>query len=610
MGQKIVECVPNFSEGSDLNKIREITKIIESVKGITLRNVDPGADTNRTVVTFTGTPDDVAEAAFLAIKKASEILDMRSHKGAHPRMGATDVCPFVPVAGVTMEECVEIARKVGIRVGEELQIPVYFYENAALIRERRDLAFVRKGEYEGLENRLKDPAWKPDCGPSQMNYKSGATAIGAREFLIAYNISLNTKETRYATDIAFELRKKGRVARTGNTFPFYFKGELDYYSSNHYPCGNCSYRAETIDKLIEHYKVSHSLDFRELCHLKEISINQIDGRGVIRAGKFDYCKAIGWYVDEYERAQLSINLTNYKITPAHAVLEEARKLAGERGLVVTGSEIVGLIPYEALIESGRFYLKQQGQSAGIPDKDILTTAVQSMGLSDLSPFDISRKVIGLPEKYEKALVDMTVRDLTDEVSRETPTPGGGSIAALAGALGAALSSMVSNLTQGKAGTENIDEIMRDNAENAQRIKEKLILAVDKDSLAFNAYMEALRLPQNTKEEKDYRLAQMDSGLKEAIDVPLQTALLSFEAMETAKTSAKNGNPNSLSDAAVGAQMAYSGVLGGILNVRINLKKVHDKSYCRTMETTCTDLQQNAVKLLEEINLFVSECMLS
>jgi len=604
MSQKLVECVPNFSEGADMAKIDEITRVIESVKGIRLLDVDPGADTNRTVVTFVGSPEEVEEAAFLAIKKASEIIDMSIHKGAHPRMGATDVCPFIPVEGVTMEDCAELARRVGKRVGEELEIPVFLYENAASSEERRNLAHVRKGEYEGLENRLKDPCWKPDFGPARFNAKAGATAISAREFLIAYNISLNTRESKYATDIAFELRKKGRVARTGNTAPFYFKGKLAYYKEDNLPCGNCDFVAKKPGELAEHYQSVHQIDFANLCSLHNVDMAKMPGRGVLRAGKFDYCKSIGWYVEEYERAQLSINLTNYKETPAHLVLEEARRLAAERGLVVTGSEIVGLVPFQALLESGKFYLEKQGQSTGIPVTDILKAAIQSMGLDDLGPFEIEKKVIGLPKNYDNALVDRTLRDLTDEVSRETPAPGGGSIAAAAGAMGAALSSMVANLTQGKAGSGEIDHIMTANAEKAQGLKDALLLAVDEDTNAFNGYMEALRLPKKSAEEKEYRLEKMDVGLKNAVHVPWLTALRSYEAIETAKVSAELGNINSITDAAVGAQIAYAGVRGGILNVLINLKDIRDIQFVKEMEEKCGDLEKKASKLLQEVNNFV------
>jgi len=604
MAHKIVECVPNFSEGADLSKIKEITDVIESVNGITLLDVDPGADTNRTVVTFIGSPENVGEAAFQAVRKASEILDMTAHSGAHPRMGATDVCPFIPVEGVTMEECADIARKVGRRIGEELEIPVFLYEEAALTEERRNLASVRKGEYEGLEERLKDPFWKPDFGPARFHAGAGATAVGAREFLIAYNISLNTREAKYATDIAFELRKKGRVARTGNTRPFYFKGKLAYYSEGVYPCGNCDFTASGVEELAAHYRDAHGLDFHELCRQRDVDITKIDGRGVIRAGKFDYCKSIGWYVDEYERAQISINLTNYRITPAHLVLDEARRLAADRGLVVTGSEIVGLVPFQALLESGKYYLEKQGQSTGIPVKDILGAAIQSMGLDDLAPFEIEKKVIGLPKEYDNALADMTLRDLTDEVSRETPAPGGGSIAAAAGAMGAALSSMVANLTQGKAGSEDLDALMTENAEKAQSLKDSLLLAVDEDTNAFNGYMEAMRLPKKTEDEKARRSAAMEKGLKEAVEVPYRTALLSCRAIETSKVSAEKGNVNSITDAAVGAQIAYTGVRGGILNVLINLKDIRDEEFVAEMEMKCSELNERAIGLLAEVNAYV------
>lgn len=338
-------------------------------------------------------------------------------------------------------------------------------------------------------------------------------------------------------------------------------------------------------------------------------MDKMPGRGVLRAGKFDYCKSIGWYVDEYERAQLSINLTNYRETPAHLVLEEARRLASERGLVVTGSEIVGLVPFQAILESGKYYLEKQGQSTGIPVRDIIKAAIQSMGLDDLAPFDIEKKVIGLPKEYDNALVDMTLRDLTDEVSRETPAPGGGSIAAAAGAMGAALSSMVSNLTQGKAGSEDIDAVMTENAEKAQVLKDALLLAVDEDTNAFNAYMNALRLPKKTAEEKEYRLEQMDAGLKEAVNVPWQTAVRSFEAIETAKVAAELGNVNSITDAAVGAQIAYAGVRGGLLNVLINLKDIRDKDFVEEMEKKCAELEIKATKLLKMINYFVDNKLL-
>ena len=452
MSQRIIECVPNFSEGRDSAKINQIAESIKSVPGIDLLSVEPGADTHRTVMTFVGEPEAVGEAAFRAIACAAQLIDMSQHKGEHPRMGATDVCPFVPVQGTTMMECAELARKVGKRVGEQLGIPVYLYEQAASSPERTNLAEVRRGEYEGLENKLRDPQWKPDFGPAKLNVRSGATAIGAREFLIAYNITLNSNDKQHATDIAFELREKGRVARTGRIQPYYFKGKKLSYAPGVFPCGSCSFVGESYAEVSNHCEKTHAYDLTALLKSNDLDVGQLIGKNVFRPGKFKECKAIGWYVDEFKRAQISINLTNYKITPPHLVLEEARRLAAERGLVVTGSEIVGLIPYQALLESGKFYLEKQGRTLGMPVSDVLRTAVFSMGLADVTPFELSKKVIGLPVDPDKALVKLSVRALTDEVSRDTPAPGGGSIAALAGALGAALASMVATLTHGKEGS--------------------------------------------------------------------------------------------------------------------------------------------------------------
>lgn len=594
---KIIECVPNFSEGKDLAKIRDITTVIEAVPGITVLDVDPGADTNRTVVTFIGSPESVAEAAFLAIKRASELIDMSVHSGEHPRMGATDVCPFVPVEGVTMEDCVALAHAVGKRVGEQLSIPVYFYEEAARKENRRNLATVRKGEYEGLAEKLKDPQWKPDCGPDRFNAKSGATIIGAREFLIAYNISLNTSYTKYATDIAFELRRKGRVARSGNIHPFYFRGDILFYKEKQFPCGNCDYVASDEKELHSHYRTEHDIDFTMLCEERGYECNNLVGQKVLRAGMFDHCKAIGWYVDQYKRAQISINLTNYKITPPHVVLEKARELAAQRGLVVTGSEIVGVIPYAALYQAGRYYLQNQKRSVGIPGSDVLRTAVQSMGLSDVSPFEIEKKVIGLPKHASNALVMMKVKDFTDEVSRDTPAPGGGSIAALCGSLGAALASMVANLSFEKS---NAGTTMTSIATQCQKIKDELLTAVDEDTNAFNAFLEALRLPKNTPEEIKIRAKKMQEGLKTAITVPYRTAEASYEAMIQCKEAVINGNPNSITDAAVGSQIAFTGVRGGVWNVLINLKDIKDSDYRQQMQHQCGTLMKKASDLLNEI----------
>ena len=599
MSHQIVECVPNFSEGRDPAKIRQITDAIEAVPGVRLLSVEIGADTNRSVVTFVGAPEAVLEGAFRGISKAAQVIDMSQHKGAHPRMGATDVCPFVPVEGVSMQDCVALARRLGERVGEELAIPVYLYEAAASSPARRNLADVRKGEYEGLSRKLADPEWKPDFGPAQMNVKSGATVIGAREFLIAYNITLNTTDKQLATEIAFELREKGRVARVGNTKPFYFKGRKLAYAEGSFPCGTCGFVAKTYGEVRQHCRDTHDYDLDALLRANDLDPENVIGQSVYRPGIFKACKAIGWYVDEYKRAQISINLTNYKTTPAHLVLEEARKLASERGIVVTGSEVVGLIPYPALLESGRFYLKKLGKPAGIPNPDVLRTAVFSMGLADVSPFEISKKALGMPEFPANALATMRVCDFADEVSRDTPAPGGGSIAALAGALGAALASMVANLTYGKEGTEIKDPDLARIAERSQSLKDALIRAIDDDTNAFNAYMEARRLPQATPEQKAARLQKMQDGLKIAVEVPWTTAQLSFEAMKVAREVASIGNPNSITDGAVGVAMAFAGLRGGIWNVLINLKDIKDSAYVQGMTRRCEDLLQRGRELQDE-----------
>ncbi|HLD99463.1 MAG TPA: glutamate formimidoyltransferase [Bdellovibrionota bacterium] len=603
---KIVECVPNFSEGRDAAKIKQITDAIESVAGIRLLSVEMGADTNRTVVTFIGSPEVIGEAAFQGISKAAQVLDMSKHKGAHPRIGATDVCPFVPVEGVTIRDCAEIAQRVGERVGRELQIPVYLYEEAATRPERRNLANVRRGEYEGLERKLRDPEWKPDFGPSRFNAKSGATVIGAREFLIAYNITLNSNDKQLATEIAFELREKGRVARTGNTAPFYFKGKKLSYGEGSFPCGSCGFIGKAYDETRSHCEATHGYDLDRLLRDNELEPPRVVGKNVYKPGIFSDCKAIGWYVDEFKRAQISINLTNYRVTPPHLVAEEVRRLAHERGLVVTGSEVVGLIPYQALLDAGKYYLKKQGKPIGVPAGDILRTAVFSLGLNDVAPFDVTTKVIGLPAVAEQALVRKTVYDFTDEVSRDTPAPGGGSIAALAGSLGAALTSMVANLTYGKEGTESRDGTLAAIAERAQLLKDQLIRAVDDDTNAFNAFMEARRLPQTTPEEKVIRQTRMQEGLKIAIDVPWRTAEWSFEAMKLAREVAAIGNPNSMTDAAVGVQAAFVGVRGGIWNVVINLKDISDQEYVKEMKERCSALIEQAKALLEESGKYIDQ----
>jgi len=601
MSEKLIECVPNFSEGKDLTIINQITDVIERVDNVKVLDIDPGADMNRTVVTFVGDPNGVKEAAFQAIKKASELIDMRTHKGSHPRMGATDVCPFVPVNGVTIDECIQISKEVAERVGNELRIPVYLYEKSAQSSERSNLAVIRKGEYEGLEEKLNKPEWKPDFGPIEFNAQSGATVIGVREFLIAYNISLNTREKLHAIDIAYELREKGRSARIPVSKPFYYKGRnIKNYSKDAYPCGECDFIGNTLDETIQHCLDLHNYDLLELLKQNGINPERPEGNSVKKKGIFENCKAIGWFVDEYDRAQISINLTDYKITSTHHVLEKTRELAAERGLVVTGSEIVGMVPYAALLETGKYYLRKQGRSAGVPIKDILETAVQSLGLKDVSDFNIQERVLGLPKSLDSALVEMKLNNFLDEVSRESPAPGGGSIAALAGALGASLSSMVSNLTANKRGSEEVDELLNKIAEQCQDIKQKLTIAIDADTNAFNDYMDARRLPNKTDEEKKQRSDAMLEGLKNAVLVPLQTAEESAKVVIISDMVARNGNPNSITDVGVGAQMAYSGVIGGIYNVLINLKDINDQAFCDEMRKKCENLKlesQNNLKIV-------------
>lgn len=594
MQEKLIECVPNFSEGRDMTVIKQITDEIEKVEHVKLLDVDPGPDMNRTVVTFIGTPEGVSEAAFNAIKMASELIDMTKHHGSHPRMGATDVCPFVPVSGVTMEECIELSKVVAKRVGEELKIPVYLYEKSAQKPERENLAIIRQGEYEALPEKLKKDEWRPDFGPAEFNAKAGATVIGVREFLIAYNISLNTREKLHATDIAFELREKGRSARRPVSKPFYYKApEILKYKDGNYPCGECDFVGKTLDETVEHCKNVHKYDLIELLKLNGINPKKVEGKSVKKKGKFKYCKAIGWLVKEYDRAQISINLTNYIVTSMQDVLDETRKLAAERGLVVTGSEIVGMVPFPALLEAGKYYLRKQGRPTGIPVKDILETAVQSLGLRDVSDFNIEERVLGLPKVSKDALVGMDINDFIDEVSRESPAPGGGSIAALAGALGASLSSMVSTLTANKRGTEKIDDLLNAAADKCQDIKDSLVRAIDNDTNAFNDFMNAKRLPAKTDEEKKVREDAMLKGLKQAVMVPLNTAKQSLEAIKVAETVVEYGNPNSITDVGVGAQMAYSGVLGGVYNVLINLKDIKDEAFVSEMKDACSQLESDA-----------------
>ncbi|MFZ1290609.1 MAG: glutamate formimidoyltransferase [Melioribacteraceae bacterium] len=605
MKEQLIECVPNFSEGRDLNIIKQITDEIEKVDNVKLLDVDRGADMNRTVVTFIGNKKGIKEAAFQAIKKASELIDMSKHFGSHPRMGATDVFPFIPVNGITIEECIQISKEVAQRVGDELRIPVYLYEKSAQKSDRKNLAVIRKGEYEGLAEKLKDENWKPDFGPTEFNKKSGATVIGVREFLIAYNINLNTREKLHAIDIAYELREKGRSARRPVSYPYYYKSEnVVKYENGSYPCGDCVFIGKTFDETLNHCKIIHNYNLSELLKVNEIDPKNLEGESVKKSGMFQHCRAIGWMVKDFDRAQISINLADYNITSMHQVLEAARKLASERGLIVTGSEIVGMVPFSALLQTGKFYLQQQGRSTGIPIKDIFNTAVQSLGLEDLSKFNIEERVLGLPKNFADALIEMNLNDFVDEVSRESPAPGGGSIAALAGAIGASLSSMVCILSSYKKGSKEIDELLNNCANECQQIKDELLKAVDEDTRAFNDYMIAKRLPNISSEEKEQRKTAILEGLKKAVSVPLRTAELSLKAIEIAQIVVKHGNPNSITDVGVGAQMAYSGVLGGIYNVLVNLKEIKDETFCNLMKEKCSIIKNEAQNKLSEVLNFV------
>lgn len=548
-----MECVPNFSEGRDQGILDAIADAIKSVKNVSLLDVDPGADTNRTVFTMAGEPEAVVEAAFQAIKKASELIDMSKHKGEHPRMGATDVCPFIPISDMSMEECVEYAKKLGKRVGEELNIPVYLYENAASKPEWKNLANVRSGEYEALAEKAKNPDWKPDFGPHSFNAKSGATAISAREFLIAYNINLNTRDKSKAHDIALSIRESGRLARDE-------KGKL---------------------------------------------IRDEAGKRVRVPGIFTHCKAVGWYIDGYNRAQISINLTNYKITPPHAVLDKVREMAHEMGMEVTGSELVGLIPKAAILESGKYYLNKMNESTGIPEKMIMETAIQSMGLAELSPFDLDKKVIEYAIAKADRLATKSVTDFCDLLSTDSPTPGGGSVAALCLAMSGALSAMVANLSIDKKGYEKVQDAARKYAPMGQEIKESAIRCVDVDSDAFDSMMEALRLPKKTDEEIAYRNQQIELGTQAAIIAPLNVLRISLRALQLAKEVAKIGNINALSDAGVAALTALAAAKAANFNVLINISGITDEDFKKNTLAEAKELIEKCVSLNDEVEKDVS-----
>lgn len=528
--KQLIECVPNFSEGRDLSIIKQITSEIEAVEGVRLIDVDPGAATNRTVVTMVGTPDEVCEAAFRAVKKAAELIDMSKHKGAHPRFGATDVCPLVPVSNITMDETVEYARKLAKRIGEELGIGVYCYEFAALEENRRNLANCRAGEYEGLPKKLQDPQWKPDFGSATFNPKSGVTAVGARNFLVAYNINLNTTSTRRANAIAFDIREKGRPQRVGN----------------------------------------------QITGKKAVDEN---GNEIWIPGSLKACKAIGWFIDEYGIAQISINLTDISVTPMHVAFEESCVKAQERGLRVTGSELVGVVPLKAMLDAGKFFLHKQNRSTGISDAEIIKIAVKSMGLDELYPFDPKKKIIEyiLEDDSKKKLVDLSVKGFTEETASESPAPGGGSISAAMGAMGVALGTMVANLSAHKAGWDERWEEFSQWADKGKTYKDQLIKLIDEDTNAFNKIMDALGLPKGTDAEKAARKHAIQEATLYAIEIPYKVMELSFQSMEVMKAMAEIGNPNSVSDAGVGALAARSAVMGAYLNVKINAEGLDDKT---------------------------------
>jgi glutamate formiminotransferase / formiminotetrahydrofolate cyclodeaminase len=554
--RQIIECVPNFSEGRDMDVIKLITDQAETVEGVKLLDVDPGAATNRTVVTFVGPPEAVIEAAFRCIKKAMEVIDMSRHKGEHPRFGATDVCPLVPIANITMEETAAYARKLAERVGNELGIPVYCYENAAFTEERRNLANNRAGEYEGLPKKLADPHWKPDFGPAQFLPRTGAIAIGARDFLVAYNINLNTTSTRRANAIAFDIREKGRPVREGNPVTGKIK--------------------------------------------KDEKGNEIWVPGALKA-----CKAIGWFIEEYGIAQVSINLTNISITPVHVAFEESCRAAGERGLRVTGSELVGLIPKKSLIDAGKYFLKKQNRSVGVSEEEIIKIAVKSLGLDDLKPFNPREKVIEYiledqDPKNKKLLVGMTCTAFANETASESPAPGGGSVSAYVGALGISLATMVANLSSHKAGWDEKWEEFSDFAEAGQKIKDELLFLVDEDTRAFNRIMDAFGMPKGSDAEKELRTAAIQEATKYAIEVPFRTMKKALESFAVIKAMVEIGNPNSVTDAGVGALCARTAVIGAHLNVRINASGLNDKAFVDETLSQCAKIEAEAVEMEKNI----------
>jgi glutamate formiminotransferase/formiminotetrahydrofolate cyclodeaminase len=527
---KLIECVPNFSEGRDLGTIRQITDAIESAEGVSLLDVDPGASTNRTVVTFVGAPESVVEGAFRGIQKAAELIDMRKQKGAHPRMGATDVCPFIPVSDVSWEEAIECARSLGKRVGEELKIPVYLYERAASDPARVNLSIIRTGEYEGFFEKIRQPQWKPDFGPAVFNERSGGTVIGARDFLVAYNVNLNTKSVRRANSVAFDVREQGRFKTEDGT-----------------PAGK-----KVLDE---------------------------KGEPVRIPGMLRHVKGIGWYVEEYGIAQVSMNLTNISETPLHAAFDACCKSAGQRGLRVTGSEVVGMLPKKCLVEAGRFFLRQQNWSEGAAEEELIELAIRSMGLSELKPFDAKDKVIEyrIEKSMSKSLVRLSLRQFCNETLSDSPAPGGGSVAALMGALGASLGGMVANLSAGKRGWDDRLPFFSDWAVKAQQLKDELLFLVDEDTTAFNKVMAAFGLPKDSAEEKTARTRAIQAANQYAAEIPLRVMETASRSYDLLKEMAEKGNPASISDVGVGLLATRACIEGAAMNVRINLAGLKDEN---------------------------------
>ena len=548
--KKLVECVPNFSEGRDKDVIDSIVKSMQLVENVKVLDVDSGKDTNRTVVTIVGDPMAVLESAFIGIKTASELIDMNKHQGTHPRIGATDVCPIIPVSEVSDEECINLTKTLGKRVGEELKIPIYLYEKSAQYKNRTKLPIIRSGEYEGLAKKLSDPEWKPDFGPSVMHPQAGAIVIGCRDFLIAYNINLNTKDTRLATDIAFELRELGRSKRIPNP-----------NSKN----------------LLDGEIVRHD-----------------DGKPVKVPGMFKDVKAIGWYVDDFKRAQISINFNNYKKSTIHDVYDKACILAEERGIRVTGSELVGLIPLDAIISAGKHYLQKQNRSIGVPVSDIIECAVQSLGLNDVTPFINNEKIIDYAVMENND--DMFDKDFLESVSLNTPAPGGGSVSALSGSLGSALCSMVASLTHEKKDMLQNRSIMEEIGVKAQELKDDLAHLVSEDSRAFNKVLDAVRLPAISEQDKKEKTKNILLANKYAIEIPYQTAKKCYEVMQLAEILIEKGNPSSLTDAGVASEVAFAGLRGGCMNVLINLPELIDKPYINQKQKEVDNLLKKGERL--------------